>query len=86
MIIQMKVPTSEKIFNTVESTDGKRRLLVYRRDDGLFGFREEEQVPDRRGNVCWTPNATIFAGIFETEISALQEARSQLPWFKAMRH
>jgi hypothetical protein len=25
-------------------TDGKRRVIVFRRDDGLFGFTTEEQV------------------------------------------
>lgn len=60
--------------------DHGRCLDVYRRPDGVFGYREYRRDPeDGRG---WFDAGGATAEGFETEAAALAAARSAVPWLE----
>jgi hypothetical protein len=67
----------ENIIKTFERHDGKARISIVRRDDGLFSFRgESEQEED--GETFWAPSnqGGIYGSAEEAEVGAI----SQVPW------
>jgi hypothetical protein len=70
--------SDQKIMKSILRTDGKRRVLIIHRDDGLYGFREESSYDSPQGK-CWAalpPHATIC----DTMEHAESEARSAIDW------
>lgn len=64
---------------TVHSSDGVRRLKIYRRTDGAYCFREEF-YNTRRAEPCWEPAGADYAGAFPSPEAALEAAAGTLPW------
>ncbi len=66
------------VVKIIDSDDGKFRLLLYRREDGTFGYDElywvEEQV--------WTPKSgkNLSMGVFASLDLAHQEALELVAW------
>jgi quercetin dioxygenase-like cupin family protein len=68
---------TENVIKTFERHDGKARIFIVRRGDGLFSFRgESEQEED--GETFWAPSnqGGIYGSAEEAEIGAI----SQVPW------
>ena len=62
------------------SGDGKRRVEVWRRNDGFFGFSEEEELDDEYSGLYWSP--IRGSGLYETREDALRDARAEIPWLR----
>jgi hypothetical protein len=70
--------SDRKILKTILRADGKRRVLILQRDDGLFGFREESSYDSPQGKrwAALPPYATIC----DTMEHAESEARLAIDW------
>jgi hypothetical protein len=67
------------------STDGKRRLVIYQRSDGSYGWAEEYWFENfyegeliAKGWAC----RPIDKSIFETPAIAEREAKARFPWLR----
>jgi len=68
--------------------DGKRKLDIYHRPDGLYSFEESvvevEIAPDPdfdpEGTIYWL--CTHMSGLFESLEAADAEAKASLPWLR----
>ena len=72
---------SKTIVKELIATDGKRKVQVFRRDDGSFGFEsfrfseeplEMSWIPYGRYSRCFAPSAEI----------AEREARGRVEWLR----
>jgi hypothetical protein len=71
--------SKERRIKTIERPDGKARLFILARDDGLFRFvAESEQEED--GDIFWAPSD--WSGLYDSAERAEQEARSMIPWLR----
>jgi hypothetical protein len=64
---------------TITDETRKRRVVVFRRDDGSFGF-EEERFSDEPLESAWIPFGRYSVCRCDTAERALVEARSRVPW------
>jgi hypothetical protein len=69
-----------EVVKTIVETAGRHRLLIFRRDDGRFGFSAEEQTLDLDGRSCWTPSWPSDSPICDSSETAEREARARVPW------
>ena len=76
---------SVKVF---ERPDGKARVEIYARNDGLYDFEiweervvEAEEFPYSPGYTYWAP--TNESGLYETFEEAEGAAISETPWLKS---
>jgi len=66
---------------TLMSADGKARVFILARDDGLYMFAAESQREDEdEGFTYWVP--THDSGIFDNAETAEREAIACVPWLK----
>jgi hypothetical protein len=71
--------SKERRIKTIERSDGKARLFILARDDGLFRFEgESEQGED--GDVFWALSES--SGLYESAEGAEHEARRTVPWLR----
>src|SRR5262245_6541667 len=63
------------------SPDGKRKLQVFRRDDGSFGF-ESLQFSDEPLEMCWIPHGRLSECFAPTAEIAEREARGRVDWLR----
>jgi hypothetical protein len=72
-----------KVIRTLNSTDGRRRILLFRRPDGHFGFEEQYWYEDfDEGKLIakgWASPHTP-SSIFETLEIAEREAKAHYHW------
>jgi hypothetical protein len=68
-------------FKSFHDAEGKRRVSVMARKDGLFRFVEEGFF-EEMGYTYWTP--THYSGLYETAEMAEREARAILPWLRGI--
>jgi hypothetical protein len=68
----------------VKSSDGKRRMNLYARDDGLFcfaEFSEEIDDPEYSGReTYWIPR--LESGLYDSAQAAERDAYAQIPWLR----
>jgi hypothetical protein len=70
----------EKIVQEITDVDGTRRVVVVRRTDGRYTYRQQEK------EACeWGP-ATIEAGVYDSPETAESEARQRVEWLRALFH
>jgi len=71
----------QKTVKTLFSPDGRRRVDIYRRDDGLFGFGELARYEggSLTGDGYWAPLGA-YSTITETAEAAEREARASVAW------
>lgn len=67
-----------EVVKTIVRADGKRRVLIIRRRDGLYGFREEAGYEGDQGKY-WAP-LPGWASICDGAESAEREARATVSW------
>jgi len=72
------------IIQSIVFDDQKRRVIVFRRDDGSFGF-EEQQASDNPSKPEWTPTSDHAATRFDAVAGALIAARRHVPWLAEAR-
>ena len=71
-----------EIVRTIASPDGNRRVDIFKRDDGLYGFvqlayyREGSLTPP---SSYWAPLGD-WGTITDTPEAAEREARASIPW------
>jgi hypothetical protein len=58
--------------------DGKQRVYLIARGDGLFG-RWSEHFSDDEDEMCWTPD-DLGASLYDSEETAVREIHSASPW------
>jgi hypothetical protein len=63
----------------IARSDGKARLYIFERDDGLYEFRVETEHDDE-GDIYWAP--THMSGLYETLKEAEQDAVTTIPWLR----
>lgn len=70
-----------EIVRRIGSADGKRRVEIFRRADGTYGF-ENMKYGDQEES--WFPAGRYSVGIFGTEEEALKEAKARVRWLAAL--
>jgi hypothetical protein len=73
--------SNERPIKTFERPDGKQRLSIMARDDGLYRFVESSEFYAGVVDVLyWAP--TYWSGIYETAEAAERDARLIIPWLR----
>ena len=68
----------ETILQTFYSSDRQRRVVIYGRQNGSFGFREEKWGSEPLEQ-CWLPALTPKS-FCDSADTATQEAAGRIPW------
>jgi hypothetical protein len=72
----------ETTLKTIERPDGKAKVHIFARDDGLFRYEAEaEQESD--GYAYWGLAAS--SGLFETAEDAETNAYNEVDWLKSLK-
>jgi hypothetical protein len=72
------------IIQTIVFDDQKRRVVVFQRDDGSFGFEEQRYLVNALEK-AWLPAGEHSDTRFDTAERALLEARRHVPWLAEAR-
>ena len=73
------------VVKSILGADGQRRVDIFKRDDGFFGFVELKHYQREEGDnwssrSYWAPVGPPFETITETLEIAEREARSTIAW------
>jgi len=68
---------------TIYHPDGKRRVDIIHRQDGMFGFEEWKFSAAEREN-CWIPEKKDTATLTDSFDRALYEAQGRIAWMKEL--
>jgi hypothetical protein len=71
------------VVKTIVRSDEKRRVRIYRRDDGLYAFIEERRVRGSNGEPNWRPYPS-FAALCASPDAAERQARAAIGWVGLM--
>jgi hypothetical protein len=74
---QSSVTMGVKIVKTINDRDRKRRVEIYKRSDGSFGFAEWQFGTEEQS---WYPVGRYSHAIIDTLENAEKEARSRVRW------
>jgi hypothetical protein len=67
------------VLRTLHDAPHKQRVVIYRREDGSFGFQNERFAVEEQ---CWIPRGAFSAAHCDTLESAEREARGRVPWLR----
>ena len=68
-----------KTVKCLPSPDGKKRVQLFRRDDGSFGFSAQKLATEYPSD-AWIPTGR-YSECFASDVSAAEsEARARVPW------
>jgi hypothetical protein len=67
----------DEVLETLYNPDRTRRVYIFRRSNGTFGF-EEEYFSNDEYEMCWIPRSGL--SVFDSAETALREARDRLNW------
>lgn len=73
-----------KVIKVLEAVDGKSRVNILERNDGLFEFRayiEKSDDGPYSSGPYWSP--TLDSGIYSSAEFAERDARAQVHWLKS---
>jgi hypothetical protein len=70
------------VVRTLSSTDGRRKVEIYRRDDGTYGF-EAWNWSDEPLERCWIPYGNFSHCIAPNADGPEREARGRVPWLSS---
>jgi hypothetical protein len=77
--------THAKSIRTIERADGKARVYILERNDGLYEYRgEAEIVGDEYEGIYWSP--TEHSGLCASADEAERNARDEVPWLGQLAH
>lgn len=68
---------SSVVLDSIENPERNRCVDLFRRDDGSFGFEEYRRDAEGGG---WFAIGHYAGVVFETESTALDEARARVAW------
>jgi hypothetical protein len=68
-----------QVIRTITRTDGQRRVDIFRRADGLYGFAEMAHYQNPLGGGSWAPLLS-YATVVDSPDAAEREARASIPW------
>jgi hypothetical protein len=76
---------SRRTITTIYDDAKKRRIVVYERDDGGFGFHEDyfSEVPSE---MAWLPLPTGYGCICDTLEILMREMRGRVAWIAEVRN
>ena len=66
---------------TIGHPDGRRRVDIYQRPNGTFGFEELEYGVEEQ---AWYPVGRYSYAVIDTQERAESEARSRVAWLSAL--
>jgi len=73
--------THAKTIKVIERADGKAKVYVLARHDGLYEYRGEAEVRgDEYDGIYWPP--TEMSGLFASAGEAEQAAYDDVPWLR----
>ncbi len=67
-----------QIVETIVHHEGGRKVEIFRRPDGTFGF-EESKCCDAPEN-SWVPFGKYSIAVIDTLEHAIQEVKTRIPW------
>ena len=70
---------ADTTLRAIYSIDGKRRVLVVKRDNGYFSF-DEEYFSDEPNEKCWLAYGYSRGSYSDSEDIAIREACSRVDW------
>ena len=68
-----------EVKQTFVKSDGARRVEIFRRDDGTFGFEEMRFGAEER---TWFPVGRYSTAVIDSLDNAIREARGRVSWLK----
>lgn len=75
---------SREIAKTIYSKDGSRRVVLFRRPDGTFGF-EDQKYSTEPNERCWIPFGRYSESRTISAEDALREATGRIAWLAEER-
>jgi hypothetical protein len=72
---------SKTIVKEMIATDGKRKVQVFRRDDGSYGF-ESLRLSEEPLERSWIPHGRFSQCIAASAETAESEARGRVDWLR----
>jgi hypothetical protein len=72
-----------EVVKIIVRADGKRRVLICRREDGRFSFIEEQRLRDLNDEPRWRSSAA-FEAVCDSAGTAEQTARASIGWLGVM--
>ena len=69
-----------KVVRTINSPDELKRVEIYRRDNGTFGFEEWQWDADDK---CWIPLGRYSQPVVDSAERAETEARGRVSWLSS---
>ena len=73
----------ETVLKILAHPDRKNRVLIVRRQNGMFGF-EAEKWSDEPLELCWMRSTQNPFGLFDSAETAEREARAHIGWLDSM--
>ena len=80
-VSQPRRPVNE-VLRTISASSGERRVEIYRRPDGTFGFEEWRYDESEQ---AWLPFGRYSHAIIDTLENAEREARARVSWLAVER-
>ena len=71
-----------RVVKTIHNQENDRRVEVFQRDDGTFGFEESKHLDVEN---CWVPVSRQFISVIDTMQHALDEAIERIHWLSDAR-
>jgi hypothetical protein len=68
-----------QIVETILHPGGNRKVEIFRRPDGTFGFEEWQWLEEER---CWCPLGGHSMAVIDTMDHALGEVNGRIAWIK----
>ncbi|MFT5327826.1 MAG: hypothetical protein ACI8P0_005731 [Planctomycetaceae bacterium] len=81
--MRLNLSMSRATIRTIYSADRQSRVCVFRRDDGTYGFHEE-QYSDAPLEQCWIPARRHTESFCASEDIVLRESIGRVPWLAQM--
>jgi hypothetical protein len=73
--------THAKSIKVIERTDGKAKVYILARHDGLYEYKGEAEVQgNEHEGIYWSPTET--SGLFATSLEAERAAFDAIPWLR----
>ena len=73
--------THARTIKVMERADGKAKVYILARHDGLYEFRGETEIQgDEFEGIYWSP--TEISGLFESACEAERTAFHDVPWLR----
>jgi len=66
-----------QILKTIVHPEGNRKVEVFQRPDGTFGFEEWHWLVDEK---CWCPLGKRSVSVIDTMDHTLDEIKGRIPW------